>query len=176
MKIIKTKIEGVFLLEIEPVRDERGYFARTWCKKECEAAGITTTFVQSSISYNTKKGTLRGMHYQAAPHEEEKLVQCLKGAIYDVALDIRLASKTYLSWVAFELNEKNKSMIFIPKGVAHGFQTLEDNTELAYSISEYYQQGASRGMPWNDKKYNIHWPLPVSLISNKDSSYKGIYL
>lgn len=176
MRFNKTTIKGLYIIEPERLEDERGFFARTFCQKEFEAHGLNTRLVQCSISYNKRMGTLRGMHYQVAPMAEAKLVRCTGGAIYDVIIDLRPGSLTYFQWVAVELNAENRKMLYIPEGFAHGFQTLEDNTEVFYQISEFYAPEYARGVRWDDPAFGIEWPLPVKIISEKDRSYKGFKL
>ena len=153
------------------MQDHRGFFARTWCQREFKEAGIAATFVQSNISYNIKKGTLRGLHYQDAPHGEAKLVHCTAGAIYDVIVDLRRDSGTFGQWVSAELTAENRTFLYIPEGLAHGFLTLEDNTEVSYQMSEFYMPHSARGVRWNDPAFGIHWPIEVAVISEKDSQY-----
>jgi dTDP-4-dehydrorhamnose 3,5-epimerase len=172
----KLKIDGAWLIEIEKLKDERGYFARTWCQKEFAEKRINTAFVQCNISFNHQKGTLRGMHYQIKPHGEDKLVMCIKGAIYDVILDMRRNSSSFGQWQAVELSECNFNMIYIPKGLAHGFQTLVDNTQVFYHMSNFYQPQSARGFRWNDKTANIVWPLNEPVISSQDKSYDDLCL
>ena len=174
MKFIETPLKGAFIIEPEPVRDQRGFFSRTWCKHEFAEHELAFEIVQCSISYNVKKGTLRGMHYQSLPHEEAKLVSCIRGSIYDVIVDLRPDSSTYIKWFSLELNETNRRFIYIPKGFAHGFQSLEDNTEVFYQISEFYNPNSSKGILWNDASLQINWPLSISEISDKDLSYKQL--
>ena len=167
----ETKLNGVFVIEPERLKDERGFFARTWCQKDFTDKGLNPTVVQCSLSFNTKRGTLRGMHYQVAPHEEAKLVRCTMGTIYDVVLDLRPASPTYRQWAAEELSAENRRMMYVPPGFAHGFQTLVDSTEVFYQISEFYHPELSRGVRWDDPAFGVDWPLPPSAISDKDLSY-----
>jgi dTDP-4-dehydrorhamnose 3,5-epimerase len=167
----KTDVKGAYIVELEKIHDERGFFARSWDKKEFEMKGIDSNLVQCSISFNKLKGTLRGIHYQKVPFEESKLVSCTKGKIFDVVIDLRPNSTSYKKWISVELTEQNQKMIFIPKGCAHGFQTLDDNTEVFYQISEVYNPESSRGIRWNDPKFNINWPLEISNISEKDIAY-----
>jgi dTDP-4-dehydrorhamnose 3,5-epimerase len=168
-----TKIPGVFLIEPERLSDERGFFARTWCREAFLAHGLNSELAQCSVSFNTRCGTLRGMHYQKPPYAEDKLVRCTRGAIYDVALDLREDSPAYKEWVAVELTADNLSMIYIPKGCAHGFQTLEDQTEVSYAISESYHPEASRGYRYNDPSFQIVWPLfELRIVSDKDLNYQ----
>ena len=171
MKFIETRLKGAFIIEPERLEDERGFFARTFCQKEFEAHGLNSKIVQCNISYNKRKGTLRGMHYQAAPMAEAKLVSCTRGAIYDVIIDLRPESPTYCQWIADELNTENRKMIYIPEGFAHGFQTLEDDTEVFYHMSEFYSPEHARGVRWDDSAFGIEWPLDMKMISEKDKNY-----
>lgn len=164
----ETKLKGAFLIEPERLEDDRGYFARTWCKREFEAQGLNTNLVQCSISFNKNKGTLRGMHYQDKPHQEVKLVRCVRGAIYDVIIDMRAESETYKQWVAAELTAENQKMFYIPEGVAHGLITLLDNTEVFYQISEFYYPELSRGVRWNDPAFSIQWPMTPTVMADRD--------
>ena len=167
----ETKLKGAYIIELEPIEDNRGFFARSFCQKEFRLHGINMNIVQCNISYNKKKGTLRGMHYQAAPYEEAKLVSCTKGAIYDVITDIRPSSNTYKKWVSVELTDENRKMIYIPKGFAHGFLTLMDNTEVFYQMSEFFMPEYARGIRWNDPAFGINWAADVTAISEKDQKY-----
>ena len=171
----ETKLKGAFVIELEPIDDERGFFARTFCRKEFRHHGLNPNLVQCNISYNKKKGTLRGMHYQVAPHEEAKLVSCLRGAIYEVIIDLRPDSPTYCQSYAVELRAENYRMLYVPEGFAHGFQTLEDNTLVFYQMSEFYHPECSRGMRWNDPAFGIEWPAAGKrIISDKDKSYADL--
>lgn len=170
----KTTIKGVYIIEPERLEDERGFFARTFCQKEFEANGLNPRLVQCSISYNKFKGTLRGMHYQVAPMAEAKLVRCTRGAIYDVTVDLRYDSSTYCRWMAMELNADNHRMLYIPEGFAHGFQTLEDNTEVFYQMSEFYTSEYAQGFRYDDPVFGIKWPLKTVIISEKDKKYQNI--
>ena len=172
MLFTETELEGVFIIEPKRIEDERGFFARTWCQQEFEAHGLNPRLVQCSLSFNARKGTLRGMHYQAAPHAEAKLIRCTMGAIYDVALDLRPASATFKQWVAAELTAKNRRMLYIPEGLAHGFQTLTDGAEVFYQMSELYHPQSARGVLWNDPAFAIEWPPSESrTMSKRDSSH-----
>lgn len=164
-------IKGAFIIEPERQQDNRGFFARTWCQREFEMHGLNPRLVQCSISYNVKKGTMRGMHYQAAPYEEAKLVRCTAGAIYDVIIDLRPESPTFKQHVAVTLSAENRKMLYIPEGLAHGFQTLEDETEVFYQMSEFYHPECARGVRWNDPLFGINWPVDVTVISPKDQEY-----
>lgn len=168
---IETKLKGVYIIEPERIEDERGFFARTWCQREFEAHGLNPKLVQCSISFNRHKGTLRGMHYQAAPHAEAKLVRCTMGAMYDVALDLRPQSSSFTQWVPAELTAENRRMLYIPAGLAHGFQTLADDTEVFYQMSVFYDPLSARGVLWNDPAFGIEWPLPPSEISQRDLAH-----
>jgi dTDP-4-dehydrorhamnose 3,5-epimerase len=171
MNLCKTIFNGVYLIEIKKFEDERGSFVRTFDSNFFEENGLTCEFVQSSISYNFQKGTLRGMHYQIDPYAETKLITCTNGKIFDVLIDLRPDSKTFKKWQSFELESTHYSSIYIPEGIAHGFQTLEDNSVLSYQISNIYNPEFSRGIRWNDPLFNIDWPLEVSKMSKKDLSY-----
>ena len=167
----ETPLKGAFMIAPEILTDERGAFARIFCQKEFENYGLDTNISQCSISLNTKKFTLRGMHYQNSPHAEAKLVRCSRGMIYDVIVDLRPNSLTFMEWAAIEISAENKKMVFVPKGFAHGFQTLEDNTEVIYQMSEFYYPGHSSGFRWNDPSFNIKWPTDPRVISSKDQSF-----
>lgn len=171
MKFVPLTIPGAFRVEPEPVVDERGHFARTWCAREADAAGLDPRVVQCGVSMNRRKGTLRGMHYQAPPHEESKLVRCSQGAIFDVLLDLRKDSPSYLKWDAVELSSENGLLVYIPKGVAHGFQTLVDDTEVVYQMSEFHHPESAAGVRWDDPAFGITWPLPAVVLSGRDASY-----
>jgi dTDP-4-dehydrorhamnose 3,5-epimerase len=171
LKLHATVLPGVMLVEMEPVDDERGFFARSFCGREFAAAGLDPAVVQCNVSWNRRRGTLRGMHFQAAPHEEAKLVRCVRGAIHDVALDLRPASPAFCRWHAVELTADNRLALFIPGGVAHGFQTLADDSEVLYQMSACYEPSASRGIRWNDPAFGIEWPLADAVISARDRAY-----
>ena len=168
MIFIETKLEGAFLIDPECIEDERGFIARTCCRKEFEQYGLKSDWVQCNISYNKRKGTLRGMHYQVDPYAEVKLVRCTMGAIYDVIIDLRSNSKTYRQWIAAELSAENRKMIYIPQGFAHGFQTLMDNSEIFYQMSAFYAPECARAVRWNDPQFKIHWPEAERTMSKKD--------
>ena len=155
MKFIETPLAGLYVVEIEPLNDDRGFFARSFCARDFQAHGLEQTVAQCNISFNEKAGTLRGLHFQASPHEEAKLVRCTQGAIYDVAVDIRPNSRTYLKWFAAELTSENRRMMFIPQGFAHGFQTLVDKSEVFYLMSEFYHPESARGLRWDDPMLGI---------------------
>ena len=167
----ETKLKGAYVIEINPIEDERGFFARSFCAKEFKEHGLNQNIAQCNISYNGKKGTLRGMHYQAAPHEEAKLVRCTMGAIYDVIIDLRPDSSTFKKWIGVELTKENRRMLYVPEGFAHGFQTLEDHTEVLYQMSEFHHPEWARGVRWNDPTFGIFWPVNVEIISIGDQQY-----
>ena len=164
-------LNGVHILEIERLNDERGFFARTWCKQEFANYGLNCNLAQCSISFNHKRGTLRGMHYQVSPYRETKLVRCTAGAIYDVVIDLRRDSATFCKWLAVELSAENRCMLYVPEDFAHGFQTLEDNTEVLYQISVPYAPEYAEGVRWNDPAFDIRWPVADRIVSTKDASY-----
>ena len=171
MNFIETPLPGAYIIELEKHADERGYFARTYCQKEFRSRGLHDTFVQSNVSYNRQKGTLRGMHYQAEPYGEVKVVTCTAGEIYDVIIDLRPDSETYCRWFGVSLSETYEQSLYIPKGFAHGFQTIRDNSIVHYQMGEFYQPDYARGVRWDDPIFGIQWPLPVSTVSEKDSNY-----
>jgi dTDP-4-dehydrorhamnose 3,5-epimerase len=171
MKFHETKILGMFEIHVEPKSDDRGFFARVWCQKEFEDQGLNSQLVQSSTSFNTQKGTLRGMHYQAAPFPETKVVRCTQGAIYDVVLDLRPQSATFKDWVAVVLTADMRNMVYVPAGCAHGFLTLNDATEVLYQMSEFFHPESSRGVRWDDPAFRIAWPEKVEVISERDRTY-----
>jgi len=205
MLFIETKLKGAYLIEIQKLEDERGFFARSYCFREFEAHGLNPRVVQCNISYNAKKGTLRGMHYQVTPFEEAKLVRCTSGSIYDVIVDLRPDSETYCEWLGIELtsgssklkahsSQPNKdcslsktpskvegltahyTMLYVPEGFAHGFLTLEDDTEVFYQMSEFYAPDSSAGFRWNDPAFEIEWPMEPTVMSEKDRSYADFSL
>ncbi len=199
MLFTETKLKGAFLIEPEKLEDERGFFARSFCAREFEEHGLNPRVVQCNISYNVRKGTLRGMHYQVAPYEEAKLVRCTTGGIYDVIIDLRPNSNTYCQWIGFELSSPRSPlptncsplaahssqptahcspltahcyrMLYVPEGFAHGFLTLQDNTEVFYQMSEFYAPDTARGLRWNDPAFGIEWPLEPAVLSEKDRNY-----
>ena len=166
----ETRLAGAWVIEPECMEDERGFFARTWCRREFAERGLSTEVAQCSISHNRKKGTLRGMHYQAPPHAEVRLVRCTRGAIYDVIIDLRPGSPTYRRWIAEELTAGNRRMLYIPQGFAHGFQTLVDDTEVFYQMSEFYHPESARGIRWDDPAIGINWPHRQVILSDKDAT------
>ena len=171
MKFHPTPIEDVFIVDVEPIEDSRGFFARAWCSREFQKKGLKNTIAQCNVSFNYKKGSVRGMHYQLPPYEEVKMVRCISGAIFDVVIDLRKDSSTYKKWFGAELSATNYKMLYVPEGFAHGYQTLEKDSVVFYQVTEYYQPGAERGVRWDDPAFNIEWPLTLSEISDKDKSY-----
>ena len=172
MIFTRMKLAGAYIIELEKYTDERGFFARSWCQREFEAYGLNPRLVQCNISYSKKKSTLRGMHYQLAPYEEAKLVGCTKGAVYDVIIDLRPDSETYKSYEGVNLSADDHKMIYVPEGFAHGFQTLEDHTEVYYQMSEFYMPEAARGVRWNDQTFNIKWPITQDrILSDRDRTW-----
>jgi dTDP-4-dehydrorhamnose 3,5-epimerase len=168
----ETTLEGAYVVELERLEDERGFFARTFCAREFEAMGLNPTVAQANVSFNRHKGTLRGMHYQAPPAAETKLVRCIRGAIYDVIVDLRPDSPTYLWHYGVEMNAENRKAIYVPDLFAHGFQTLEDDVEVTYEMGEFYTPNAKRGLRYDDPAVGIEWPLEVSEISDEDRSWR----
>lgn len=171
MKFSQTKLSGVFLIEIEPNYDERGFFARSWCKDEFQKNGLTADLAQCSISFNKDEATLRGMHYQVKPHEEVKLVRCTRGSIFDVALDLRPDSPTFTQWFGTVLSADNHRMLYIPEGMAHGLITLEPQSEIFYQISKPFVPGSTSGVRWNDPVFKIEWPIQPETIAERDAQY-----
>jgi dTDP-4-dehydrorhamnose 3,5-epimerase len=171
MRFVETELRDAWLIEPVPARDLRGFFARTFCAREFADHGLTARFVQHSTSYSAARGTLRGMHFQRAPHGEAKVVSCLQGVIWDVIIDLRPESPTYRGWRGFELDAENRRQLYVPEGFAHGFQTLCDDTEVGYLISAFYAPHAGDGVRYNDPAFSIDWPLAVSAISAKDRTW-----
>jgi dTDP-4-dehydrorhamnose 3,5-epimerase len=176
MIFTETQIKGVYIIEPDLLTDERGFFARSFCKEEFRKHGLETDIVQCNISYNKTKGTLRGMHYQVPPFEEAKIVSCTKGSIYDVVLDLRPDSRTYCQWVANELNNDNYTLLYIPRGCAHGFQTLKNNAVVYYQMNEFFNPEYARGVRYNDPFFRIQWPIDERIISKKDRAYSDFCL
>jgi dTDP-4-dehydrorhamnose 3,5-epimerase len=171
MKFQESPLPGAYTIEMDRLEDERGFFARSHCVEEFAARGLTALMPQSSVSFNPRRGTLRGMHYQAEPHAEDKLVRCTAGAIYDVIVDLRPNSPTLRRWFGVELSAVNHRSLFVPKGIAHGFITLRDDTEVLYMISVPYVPGFERGVRWNDPAIGISWPMAPSAVSPRDAAY-----
>ena len=171
-----TELAGAYVIDPERLEDARGFFARTWCQREFREHGLNAALVQCSVSFNRVKGTWRGMHYQQAPHEEAKLVRCTRGAICDVIVDLRRDSATFGRHVMVELSAESRRMLYIPERFAHGFQTLEDDTEVLYQMSQFYEPESARGFRWNDPAFAIALPLPVSVVSERDRAYPDFEL
>jgi dTDP-4-dehydrorhamnose 3,5-epimerase len=171
MIFTETKLKGAFIIDLEPREDQRGFFARTFCQKEFEEHHLNNKIAQTNISSNKKRGTLRGLHMQLSPYQESKIIQCIRGSIYDVILDMREGSETFKQWISAELNAENHKMLYVPEGFAHGFITLEDDTEVSYFINQFYTPGSEKGFRWNDPALNISWPIAPQIISEKDQSF-----
>jgi dTDP-4-dehydrorhamnose 3,5-epimerase len=172
VKFQRTPLAGAWTIELEEIQDERGFFARSWCAREFEQHGLNPRLVQCNVSFNRRRGTLRGMHFQAAPREEAKLVRCTAGAIYDVVVDLRRGSATYCRWFGVELDSKNRRALYVPEGLAHGFQTLMDDSEVLYQMSELYHPDLARGVRWDDARFAIEWPVSDPVISERDRGYQ----
>jgi dTDP-4-dehydrorhamnose 3,5-epimerase len=171
MIFTETKLPGAYLIEVQKIEDHRGFFGRAWCAKEFEAHGLNPKIVQINTSQSKKKGTIRGMHFQAAPYGEAKFIRCTKGRIYDVIIDLRPESPTFMQWVGNELSEDNCKMVYAPEYFAHGFVSLEDNCEVYYPVTEFYTPKAERGIRWNDPAFKIDWPIPIEIFTEKDMSH-----
>ena len=172
MIFTETELPGAYVIDLEPREDERGFFARTWCANEFAEHGLTTRLVQCNLSFNPTVGTLRGMHFQHAPHAEVKVVRCTRGALYDVIIDLRPGSSAFKHWIAVELTANNRRGLYVPEGFAHGFQTLVRDTEASYQVSEFYTPSAEGGVRWNDPAFGIDWPhADERVISEKDSNW-----
>lgn len=171
MLITETKLKGAFMIELDQFKDERGFFARAWSDQEFAAAGLAS-FVESNLAFNHKKGTLRGMHYQLPPYEQVKLVRCTRGSIYDVIIDLRRGSPTFKQWFALEMSADNHRMLYVPGEFAHGYLTLEDNTEVSYQTSSYYAPNHGHGVRWNDPAFNIFWPAAPLVMIDRDREYE----
>lgn len=171
MLFTETTLKGAFFVDLERRTDDRGFFARTFCAREFEEHGLKPAVAQCNLSFNQKKGTLRGMHFQIPPAAETKLVRCTQGAVYDVIIDIRPDSPTYMQYIGVELTAENRRALYVPEMFAHGYQTLTDNAEVMYQVGEFYTPGYERGLRYNDTAFNIEWPIPVTVISAKDASW-----
>ena len=171
MIFTETKLRGAYIVDLERREDERGFFARSWCADEFEKQGLNPHLYQCNVSFNKKRGTLRGMHYQAAPFPEAKLVRCTMGAIYDVIIDLRSDSPTFKQWISAELSAENRWALYVPEGFAHGFQTLMDNTEVFYQMSEFFHPECARGVRWDDVAFEVTWQQPIVNISQRDQLY-----
>lgn len=176
MTFTETKLKGAYIIDVDRLEDDRGFFGRLWCEKEMKDRGLNANIVQSNISFSKKKGTLRGMHFQKKPFQETKLVRCTKGAVYDVIIDLRPNSETYKQWIGVDLTENNRRMIYVPENFAHGFITLEDNSEVYYLVTQFYNKEYEAGLRWNDKSFDIEWPVEVIEISDKDSIHPDFNL
>ena len=172
MKFYETELKGAYIIELEKFEDERGFFTRVWDKKIMQDQGLKSDLVQMSFSFSKKKGTLRGMHFQKEPFREVKIVKCIQGKIFDVIIDLRVESKTYKKWIGVELSADKQKMIYVPEGFAHGFQTLEENTHVLYQMSNWFSPEHEKGIRWDDKDFNIRWPITDLIISKKDLSHK----
>jgi len=171
----ETKLPGAFVIEPEMHEDDRGFFARTFCRREFEARGLNPQVVQCNFSFNKRKGSLRGMHFQASPHSEAKLVRCTAGSIYDVIIDLRASSSAFRKHFGVELSARNRKMLYVPEEFAHGFQTLEDDTEVFYQMSQYYSPEHSRGVRWDDPAFGISWPPGERIIIERDRTYPDFH-
>lgn len=171
MNFEESKLPGVFQIDLDIKRDERGFFARTWCQNEFAAHGLNARVAQCNTSYNKQKGTLRGIHYQIAPFAEAKVVRCVRGSIYDVVVDLRRESNTFGQWIGVVLTAENRKAVYVPEGCGHGFLTLEDDAEIFYLMSEFYNPDCARGVRWNDPQFGIAWPGKIEVISQRDQTY-----
>ncbi len=174
MEFKETHLKGAFIVDIRKIEDDRGYFGRAYCRKEFMDHGLMSEMVQTNVSLNKRKGTLRGFHYQTPPNEEAKLVRCTRGAIYDVIVDLRPESPTYLKWVGIELTEANSRMLYVPETFGHAFITLEDQTAVTYQVSRFYTPGAEGGIRWNDPAVGVQWPVEPTVISEKDQQWRDV--
>ena len=171
MIFTETELAGAYIIDIKRIEDERGFFGRSWCRREFEDHGLNPTHVQSNVGFSHRQGTLRGMHYQAAPHAEAKLVRCTAGTIYDLIVDLRPDSPTHRHWLGVELSAENHRMLYVPEGFAHGYQTLTDNSEIFYQTSAFFNADSAGGVRYDDPAFGIEWPIAVSVISDKDRSW-----
>jgi len=174
MIFTETKLKGAYLIDLDKHEDERGFFARSWCTDEFERHGLNPRLVQCNISFNKKLGTLRGLHYQSSPYQEAKLVRCTMGALYDVIIDLRSDSSSFKKWFSVELTAQNRRSLYVPEGFAHGFQTLVDDTEVFYQMSEFFHPECARGVRWDDPAFGIVWPISNAIISKKDAKFVPI--
>ena len=172
----ETKLKGAFVIDVQKLIDDRGFFGRLWCEKEMNAHNLETNIVQSNVSLSKNKGTLRGMHFQRSPYQETKLVRCTKGSVYDVIIDLRPESQTFKQWFGIKLSETDHKMIYVPKNFAHGFLTLEDNSEVYYLVTQFYNKDHEAGLRWDDPELNIDWPIMVHEISEKDNIHPNFEL
>ncbi|MDG1693893.1 MAG: dTDP-4-dehydrorhamnose 3,5-epimerase [Porticoccaceae bacterium] len=169
MNFKETEIQGLYLVDLQQISDDRGFFARAFCKEEFAEIGLESEVLQANMSFSKNAGTLRGMHYQKNPYQETKLIRCIRGSIYDVVIDLRKDSPSYGDWYGVELNDKNRTALMVPKDFAHGFITLQDDTEVMYLVSQSYVPGAEMGIRWNDPRFAISWPVEPTVISSKDA-------
>lgn len=176
MIFTETPLKGAFVLEIKKIEDDRGFFGRSWCKHELEEHGLNANMAQANTSFSKKKGTIRGMHFQANPYQETKLIRCVRGAIYDVIIDLRKNSPTFKQWFGVELTQDNYKMLYCPEDFAHGFVTLVDNSEVYYNVTAFYTPGAERGIKFNDSAFKIKWPVEPTIFSEKDLSHPDFSL
>ena len=171
MIFVPTALPGAYIVEMERREDDRGFFARTWCRREFAQMGLNSELVQSNVSYSQRRGTLRGMHWQAPPHVEAKLIRCTRGAIWDAIIDLRPGSSTYTNYLGVELTAESGRALYVPEGMAHGFVTLDDDCEVSYQMSEYFEPSAARGVRWNDPAFGIAWPLSDPILHPRDAAY-----
>ena len=171
MRFTATHLPGAYIVDLDRHQDERGFFARAFCRREFAEAGLEIEVAQCSLSHTRHRGTLRGLHFQAAPYAEDKLIRCVRGRIFDVIVDLRRDSSSFLNHVAIELTEMNGRALYVPRGLAHGFQTLEDNSTVFYQMSQFYEPGAGRGVRWNDPTFRIQWPIATPQLNERDASY-----
>jgi len=176
MIFTELELKGAFLVEVKKIEDERGFFGRAWCKNEFIEHGLNPNFVQLNTSFSKKKGTIRGMHFQVDPYQEAKFIRCTRGRIFDVIIDLRPGSPTFMKWVGNELSADNYRMVYVPGNFAHGFVTLEDNSEVYYPVTEFYTPGAERGLRYNDPAFKIQWPIEITTASAKDVSHNDFTL
>jgi len=176
LKFTEIYLKGAFVIEVDKLKDDRGFFGRLWCEKEFKNNNLKTNIVQSNVSLSLKKGTIRGLHFQRSPFQETKLVRCTKGSVYDVIIDLRPESPTFKKWFGVKLTEDNHKMIYVPENFAHGFLTLEDNSEVYYLVTQFYNKEAEAGLRWNDPAFDIQWPTEVKEISEKDNSHANFNL
>jgi dTDP-4-dehydrorhamnose 3,5-epimerase len=176
MIFTELELKGAFLVEVKKMEDERGFFGRAWCQNEFTDHGLNPNFVQLNTSFSRKKGTIRGMHYQVDPYQEVKFIRCTRGRIWDVIIDLRPESPTFMKWTGNELTADNYRMVYVPENFAHGFITLEDNSEVYYPVSQVYTPGAERGLRYNDPLFKIKWPIDVTMVSDKDKNHEDFNL
>jgi len=172
MIFTELELKGAYLVAVKKIEDDRGFFGRAWCKNEFLDHQLNPNFVQLNTSFSKKKGTIRGLHYQVDPYQEVKFIRCTRGRIWDVIIDLRPTSPTFMKWTGNELSADNYQMVYVPENFAHGFVTLEDDSEVYYPVTQFYTPGAERGLRWNDPAFNIQWPVAVSVVSEKDSSHE----